>query len=449
MGNAGVMQQNKRCVACWGVLWLNAALFIVWPLAHTIALRKLLLVLAAMAGIALLIQSASRREILRQPWLILMGMLLAWVVLHAAFISQNGAEAWREFLGQWVPPYVALFAGIGLALAGSRLEEKKFSNLLLVTALALPVFYVMANLVKWVQIGYLPIGYLKPGEPNFVLAGTDLKTSLTFSLEMLVPFTCVRLLDFWKQTGRFSLKTSWMLLLLLAVAVAMISLIKNFILLLVLNVTLTLLLLGLRSGIFNMRRLLTGIAGLGLLGVIVVSNSTIIHQYWQRAVSNTSIALNIDQYQNWKNFTKRGLPQNEFGETLSETYYLRLAYAHAGFRDMLEAPWGYGITREAMERIEQQKDPEVSLAHAHNGYLNMACAVGLPGLVLFAMAMTAVILQLKQSLSRWAMPAIWMIGFYLLHWAVDAIERDHYFEMFMFVIGLMTTLTLMDNKRHG
>lgn len=440
--------RDKKHLLYWGILLLNAALFIVWPLAHTIALRKLLLLLAAITGLVLLMRSAKRKEILKQPWLIFMGLLLGWVVFHAAFISQNGNEAWREFLGQWAPVYIAILAGIGTGLAGSKVDEKWFGWLLVGCALALPGFYLIENLVTWIQVGYLPIGYMLPGEPNDVRVGTDLKTSLTFSLEMLVPFSCVRLLELWKRAGKFTVRSVWVLPLVLALAVAIVSLIKNFMLLLALAVTLTLLVQGLRSGILNMRRLLLGIVGLALLAALAVNSSNTIHKFWQRAVSDTRIALDIDHYQNWKNSGKYGLPQNEFGQTLSDTYYLRVAFAHAGLRAALETPWGYGVTRKAMERIEQQKDPEVYLANAHNGYLNLSCAVGLPALILFTLAMAAVFWQLKRSSSKWAMPAIWMIGFYLLHWAMDAIERDHFFEMFMYVTALMLTLAVMDNRKY-
>jgi hypothetical protein len=354
----------------WSILLLNVALFMVWPLAHTIALRKLLLLLAAVAGCLLLWRSAQRREIFRQPWLILLLCLLAWVVLHAATLSQNGAEAWRELLGQWMPAYLAIFAGIGTGLAGAKVGAKQFGWLLLVCALALPVLYLLANLVKWVQLGYLPIGYMLPNEPNDVRVGTDLKTSLTFSLEMLVPFSCVRLLEHWKTTGAFTVRTVWVLPIVLGLAVAMVSLIKNFLVLLVLSVALTLLVQGFRSGVLNVRRLLLGAAALILPAVLMVNSSNTFHKFWQRAVSDTRIAWDIDHYQNWKNSGKFGLPQNEFGETLSETYYLRLAYAHAGLRATLDNPLGYGVTRRAMERLEQKKDPEVSLSNAHNGYLN-------------------------------------------------------------------------------
>lgn len=441
--------QGKSAYVYWGILLLNVMLFLVWPLAHTIALRKLLLVMAAIAAAWLLMREAKHKSILMQPWLLWMGALLVWVILHAAFISQNGAEAWKEFTGQWVPVYVAMLAGIGMALAGSRVNAKWFGWLLLIAALALPVFYLIANLVKWWQVGYLPIGYMSPSEPNDVRMGTDLKTSLTFSLEMLVAFSCAKLLEYWKSVGKFSLRTPWALPIILGWVVVIVSLIKNFMLLLALSIILLLLIHGFRSGMLSLRRLLPGVVALVLALIVVANSSSHVHELWLRAVSDTRVAWDIDQYPNWKNNSKYGIPQNEVGETLSETYYLRLAFAHAGFRAMLENPWGYGVTRKAMERLEQKKDPEVSLANAHNGYLNMACAVGIPALALFVFAMGAAFGQLRRSASCWAMSAIWMTGFYLAHWMLDAIDRDHFFEMFMYVVALMLTLAIMDDTKHA
>lgn len=436
---------DKEATLYWSILLLNAALFMVWPLAHTIALRKLLLLLAAIAGIALLVKADYRKQIINQSWLQWMMALLAWVAFHAAFLSQNGNDAWREFLGQWLPPYIAMFAGIGVALASRQVHVTHFNRLLLFCALALPVYYLLENLVKWEQVGYLPIGYMKPGEPNFVLAGTDLKTSLTESLEWLLAFAAARMLERWRD-GRTDWR--WVTVYALGVMVVYVSGIKNLAILLVLNMLLIALIEGWRRGVLRWQRIMMAVVALLLVAVVAIQQSSSISKIWQRAKEDTQIAVDIDRYQHWKNFTQRGLPQNSLGETLSETYYLRVAYARAAWRDMWANPLGYGVSRKAMERLEQQRDATVSLSHAHNSFLNLALAVGLPGLILFGAAMAAALRQLHQARSGWARPAQWVIVFYLLHWLLDALERDHFFEMFLYGVALLTGLALLDDKRN-
>ena len=76
--------------------------------------------------------------------------------------------------------------------------------------------------------------------------------------------------------------------------------------LLTLSVVLTLVVQGFRSGTLSIRRLLLGTVGLVLMAALVVNSSSTIHKFWQRAVSDTRISLDIDNYQNW-NVTKKGI----------------------------------------------------------------------------------------------------------------------------------------------
>jgi hypothetical protein len=187
------------------------------------------------------------------------------------------------------------------------------------------------------------------------------------------------------------------------------------------------------------------------ISVYVIGFMPTIAQNLERVISNSKVALNIDSYTNWTNIPKFGYPKNEMGEQLSESFYLRVAYARAGVRAALEHPWGYGVTRKAFERIEQQKYPDATISNTHNGYLNMSCAVGMPGLLLFVLALISIFWQLKNSSSELAHPATWMIGIYVVHWAIDALERDHFFESYLFVIALLLTMTLNKSpqKKHA
>ncbi len=443
-----VLFPKKYFTPYWNILYLHTLLFLVWPLVHTIALRKLLLLITAGIGIYMLFRHERRVAILNQPWLKLMGLLLLWTAVHAAFISQN-SDAWKEFFGQWFTVYVALFAGIGLGLVSTKVAQKKYCYILLASALAIPVAYLVVNLYEWINLGYLPVGFMKPREDNDVRLGMDLKTSLTFSVEMLAAFSSGHLLNNWKQTGRGSLGTIWMLPIILALLVGFVSESKNLIILTLLNLILLVIVQGFRNGAVTVGRLMLWIFAIVLCTTLTIQNSISANKIWKRGLSDIRISLDIDKYDNWKNFLSYGLPENEFGEELPETLYLRLAYAHAGLRAALENPWGYGVTRKAMEDIEKEKYPDIYISNAHNGYLNLSCAVGIPGLLLFVFAMIAVISQLVHSNSKWALPAIWMIGLYLVHWFVDAIDRDHFIQLFIYVVALMTTLALVDRNEDG
>ncbi len=415
-------------------LLICALLYFIWPTTHTIALRKLFLILGAVAGLVLLVRSENRHAILKSSWVKYLALLLAWVVFHAAFLSQNGAEAWGELLGQWLPPYLALVAGMGLGLASQSINPSVFRFYLIAVLAAPSVAYLLLTLVIRMKSGYFAIGYW---------GMSDHKMSLVFYADLLAALSCAKLVAAFKADAKSIKRYMWLLPVALALYVAKLSDSLNGILLLSVSVLLT---VGMLVYHFRAKVSRTIVMTAVILSVAVslyaVSVSSNITTRWQNLVSNTRVAVNIDAYPNWTNFSRLGLPKNEQGEQVPESSYLRIAYARAGFRTVLEHPWGYGVTRHAFERLVQQKYPDVAIANSHNGYIDLVCAVGFPALLLLALVLVSVFRQLRKSSSEWAHPAVWMLGIVALHWAIDPISRDHYFETYLFIIGLFATLTL-------
>lgn len=433
---------NKKIILPFASLLFCGVLFLIWPTAHTIALRKLLLVISALIGIVLWVMDDARNEIIKQRWLIILNLLFFWVIFHAAFISQNGAEAWKEFLGQWLPAYLALFSGIGVAVAGRTIQPSVYKIFLLVVLAAQPVLYLYLSIYKSIQLGHLATGFM------VVNWGADLKPSLTFSSDLLAALACAKLLEYFKSGKQDNFIYVWMISIVLAVYIAMFTATLNSILLIGTCVIIMLALIG--YSLKSMRTRISIAFSILIVTMAIFITSFLIKypSYWESKVSNTEVALSIDKYQNWTNFYSLGLPSNELGEQLPESFYLHVAYARAGLRAVLENPWGYGVTRHAFERLIQQKYPDARIASTHNGYLDLACAVGIPGLLLFVLALISIFRQLSQSRSEFARPAMWMIAMYALHWMLDPLSRDHFFELYLFIIALMMTLTLNTTPRN-
>ena len=425
----------------WASLAICAVLYFVWPTIHTIALRKVLLLCGAALAIYIWIKSSERKIILSSPWLIYSGLLFAWVVLHATFISQNGGEAWRELLGQWVPPYVAMIAGIGCALASRQISTRTFNFYLLAMLSAPAIFYVFFTLIKSASTGELAIGFGSWGI-------TDHKMSLTFYANLLAAVASAKIIEAVKSGMPVSKIYPWLLLIALAFYVAFFSDSLNGFILVGGCLMLTAIVI-----VYQLRKKIPAGAFfaaslLAVFALFMLSTSSYMDAKWKNLASNTKIAVNIDTYTNWTNYSKLGLPNNELGVPVAASYYLRVAYATAGLRTIFEHPLGYGVTRRAFERLVQQEYPDASIANSHNAYIDLVSAVGFPALLLLAMMVVAVFRQLNGSSSEWARPAMWMIGIMLAHWMLDPISRDHYFETFMFLIGLLATLTLAIKSDH-
>lgn len=433
---------SQRKYLYWASLSICFALYFIWPTTHTMALRKLLLLSAAVVGLLLWLKCDGRKTIVSSSWIRYSALLLVWVIFHAAFLSQNGNEAWRELLGQWLPPYLAMLAGIGLALANRSLSPRTFKLYLLAMLAAQPVFYLFFTLLKSAQTGHLAMG-----SENWGL--TDHKMSLTFYADLLAAWACAKIIDNVKSGAAISSIFPLLLPVALAFYVAVFADSLNGIILVsgCLALTATVVVYLRRETIS--RKALAATVLLLVFSLYLFSSSSYVVAKRESLVSNTRIAVNIDTYQNWINFPLLGLPTDEEGVRVKESYYLRVAYATAGLRTIIEHPLGYGVTRHAFERLIQQEYPSAKIANSHNAYIDLVSAVGFPALLLLALVIVSVYRQLRQSHSEWTQPAAWMIGIIVTHWMLDPISRDHYFETFLFLIGLFSTLTLDSQQKHG
>ena len=441
----------------WVSLIIFAILYFVWPTIHTLILKKVLLVSGAGLAIYFWIKSSERKIILSSSWLMYSGLLLAWVIFHATFLTQSGGAypfvlsdygsgaprgAWREFLGQWVPAYVALLAGIGCALACRTFPERKFNIYLMVMLASPSIFYLFFTVIKAVYTGEIVTGF-----DNWGI--TDHKMSLTFYANLLAAGACAKIIDAVKSGEKFSRITWWSLPIALAFYVAFFSDSLNGFILVGGCVLLTV-----AAVVYmNRKNIPAGAWAIAVLlsGVFLYALGTSAYVAAKREVlvSTTRIALDIDTYTHWRNVSQFGLPKDEHGVQVTESLYLRMAYATAGLRTIVEHPWGYGVTRKAFERLIQQKYPGASIANSHNGYIDLVSAVGFPALILLALMVISVFRQLRRSSSEWARPAMWMIGLIAVHWMIDPISRDHYFETTLFLIGLFATLTLERKAEHA
>ena len=370
---------------------------------------------------------------MKSHWMMYLGFLFVWVIFHAAFLSQNGEEAWGEFFGQWFPPYLAVLVGIGLGLASRSVRQSTFRFYLLAVLAAPSVLYLLMSLWVSMQSGHWAIGYW---------GITDHKMSLVFYADLLAALACAKLLDDLQSRDAGIKRYIWILCIVLAFYVAILSDSLNGILLTGVCTLLMLVVIAYRfREKLSRAAIVIAVFSLATASIYAVSSSPSFATHWKKLVNNTSVAVDIDTYPNWRNFSKQGLPKNSQGVQVPESLYLRVAYATAGLRTVIEHPWGYGVTRRAFERLVQQKYPDVAIANSHNGYIDLVCAVGFPALLLLVMVIASVYKQLSQSSSEWARPAAWMIGVIVVHWAIDPISRDHYFETFLFMVGLLATLT--------
>jgi hypothetical protein len=250
-------------------------------------------------------------------------------------------------------------------------------------------------------------------------------------VEILAAFALARL-SVHAKTGTKTKIVIWLIPIVASYYIALITDTKN-----------TLLLLTLMSGVFIAgvlyRRPQSSNSRLHMALVIIMATVTVAGIYgslkkssqWASFAHDAKVAIDIDGIRNWENRSKYGLPNNARNEEVSESTYLRVAYAVAGVREIAEHPLGYGVTRHAFERLVQLRNPEASIANSHSGYIDLVASVGIPALILLLAAEIALIKQAYKNIAEHN-HMIWILSLIMLHWAIDPLSRDqHVYALFL------------------
>lgn len=121
----------------------------------------------------------------------------------------------------------------------------------------------------------------------------------------------------------------------------------------------------------------------------------------------------------------------------------RVVLLRAGVALMLKNPWGIDGSRQSYKKLLRQEcpNPAIEMAHAHNGWIDTALAIGWVGAILymvvlfgFARFAYGYIQDKTQEVSTWAIVLFSMSIFWTLRAFTDSVYRDHMFEMQGFVL---------------
>jgi O-antigen ligase len=121
---------------------------------------------------------------------------------------------------------------------------------------------------------------------------------------------------------------------------------------------------------------------------------------------------------------------------------LELAWAH---------PLGGDGSRQAFQKLLRQEcpNPVISMAHAHNGWIDTMLAIGIPGAALYMWVLLSFLRSGYAALKRdglanpWALVLLSLSVFWIVRGFTDSVFRDHMFEM----QGFMLSFALIASRR--
>jgi hypothetical protein len=162
---------------------------------------------------------------------------------------------------------------------------------------------------------------------------------------------------------------------------------------------------------------------------------------WTRFLATVAVAWNIDADTTWVYAEGKPLPLASDGLPVERTAYERISWARYAVRLIEENPLGTAVSRSSFRELVTANFGDAWAAHSHNGYLDLALSVGLPGLFLWTAFLVGLIWQGYKAyfFGRQAagLALLLLTSGFAARAFLDSTLRDHILEEFMFFAGLL------------
>ena len=417
-----------------------AALFLVYSLPGVVALRNTFTVLAFLLVLPELIDFLRNASQLTKRSILIFAALLCWTLVVAIFISNDPSSSLSEWKGEWLPPAIGFFAGLGVSAAmaryGHAITRDRFWLIILV-----PLTVLMAVQLVWVAAEYFRVGSISPHFSSF----SDHKANITYAACTLLPLVlafAVRRADGVRSVGR-RLYGFASISGVLAVIAVITSGARNGVIVTFVGVFTAGTVMLANASRANLPKRIQAIGLIAFLAVVFVIAWAGIEwdPRWQRFIQTVPVALDTETHLEWLDPPGSKLPVTANGEPAEESAYLRIAWARIGVGMLLEHPWGLEISRNTFHDLVVERYGRGSMAHAHNSIIDFGLNVGFPGLALWlAFIWTLVVVGWEATRSQtflagWAL--MFLVMMYFLRSLLDSIMRDHILEQFMLTAGIL------------
>ena len=370
-----------------------------------------------------------------------------YIILHNFLIATNQLKSWWEFRGQWLRPVVLYLCGIWLAFRCISLNKTKWLVYSIILGLAIIVISQSIDAIYlWIKNGRIPFQMVR-------LFCGKLETSVVVNMFTAFVFSIYASKIFSKSGKGFLLHFLFLIL---------------FIYLFLITVQ-----MGSRNGIIGFI-FATGTVYLfiafkithrfpNLLKILIFSLSIILFtvivflavksdKRWNKFIETAKIVYKIDSTTIPK-MNNKYYPKLEDGSSVDNSAFERLLWIKEGLYVIKRIPLGYGFGRGSWgDAVTEIVKVNRLNGHSHSGVIDLTVGLGIPGLFFWFIFLGLLILvgirgwiyhQRAESLFL----ALLTAGF-LNRSLIESVIRDHMFEQFMFIVGVISILSI-NNQRNN
>ena len=431
---------NPRNWPHW-LLWLSTLLGIVWPIAHSVALRNSLLAMLLIGGMTLYLRQAHRQIIpraLQYPARIYL-MLSVWLLI-TVMLADAPLNSLSQYRGEWLMALAAMLIGLLLTNLAVQNQSPSLSRNGLLNSVSLALF--VPCLIQLLHTAGFYLQHKTLPMWDVPLFG---RTSLSFVHNILYGMLLADALA--RCGGRQRL-------LPLPNTLLLIAFVASFICTYLLNTrngTLCVLLITLISaliGWYQHRRQINNTVLIGIISallLVMASYAKLTYDAeprWAAFGESTRLAWDTEHHKAWLD-DNIPLPTMSNGHPVDHSAYMRLAWFKEGGLAIRDYPLGVGFGRNAYGHAMKRKYG-MGTGHSHSSLIDFTLSGGIPGLLLWLLFCGSLIrLGWRAYFHNHdvvGMALIMLVVGTLLRMIVDSNLRDHGLEQFLFLAAVLASL---------
>jgi drug/metabolite transporter (DMT)-like permease len=459
-------QSNQNDRLGFALILLSSILLGIWAVKNTIALRNILLASGAILGVIYSVKQfkglsfKNTFTLTSSLPLVMLGLMFIWVIFHYLFLSRYPQEQLQELTSTWFRGLLAALTAIGTAFAINK--SKTFINWLwagiFVSFLYLLSQYIPKAIAEHSLSAFDWYGstYIFHGKINGVLAGSLMIAGLSGGL--------LSYLDSDDRQSLIYASLFWVMGLLLAMYCYVFVFdarngIGLTVLILIAALAWFFIALLSRQHSFKLPISIKGllVIAMAVIGLVILFGKAQSDRNpgWRTTIEDMKVAVQIDQYPNWRDPNLFGYPKTGDGHQVAINNYERAAWATAGLIIFApENPMGIGVMSRSFPRLLKQKfGKDVDyIPSTHSAWVDLTLSYGFPGLLfLLGSLMMIVLYSLCSNSTHENFSGLrFVMGFALICiYTFGEVSVQHGVEILIYWIAFLATLHLLRKSSYG
>jgi len=441
---------------------LFALLWAIWIQPHTTALRHVLLTIGSIIGLYVMAKNKDLLISKSATPIYLILVLFAWITFHLFFLSshyelqlEEYQTIWKRIL--WGLPFAI---GLGIVLGQSYQEKgptdkdspfKKRLQWIFVAGITAPTYVYLLRFSLMALAARL--GWNLPDFAMILLPPSSWhipKMAYVFFCLPALALACGQIIQLMKKPSQ-NLYPSIAIYSGIIAAVFAVFYLENakngFAYASVLFFAMLIKVGFDKRSQWNLRKSIV-IAAVALAMIVLLVQHVQQNESWKNFFYDIKVAQRLDDIDAWKDYGARGYPKNEMGRVVSETNYVRAAWAQVVLHFIAEKPLGYGLIFKSFGTMALEKWPESRLDTAHTAWLDLTLGIGIPGISLLLLSgLLALINAQRAGPEFWGSAAFWLLISIALLMITTEVARKGYIEALHFLILWTAGLGLKESKR--